>query len=275
MKFLDTLNRRFGRYAIPNLTLILIFSQVVTYVLKFTRPELVDRLVLVPQKVLEGEWWRLLSFLAYPPSDNPLFVLFFWYLFYLFGLALEANWGTFNYNLFLLLGYMATAGASFLTPNAPTFNFFLYNSLFLAFAYLYPNFVISIMFVLPVKIKWLALIDWIFLGFTMLTGHWMIWIKVAASVCNFLIFFGKDIFWRVRAGRWHMAQQVRKIAQREKPRHECSVCKATNITHPALHFRYCSKCPGTPCFCEEHLKEHRHAESPGRTSPGNPESDKS
>jgi len=260
MKLLDALNRRFGRYAIPNLTLILIVSQMFTYGLKYIRPELVERLALVPQKVLEGEWWRVISFLAYPPCSMPIFVLFFWYLFYIFGVALEANWGTFNYNLYLLLGWVATAGAAFLTPNVPTSNLFLYNSLFLAFAHLYPNFVMAIMFVLPVKIKWLALFDWICMGLTMLNGNWVIWIQVTASVCNFLAFFYADIFWRARAGRWRMAQQVRKIAERDKPRHECSVCKATNITHPSLHFRYCSKCPGTPCFCEEHLKGHRHEE---------------
>jgi hypothetical protein len=262
MKLLDTLNRRFGRYAIPNLTLLLIFAQMFTYGLQFIRPELLDRLVLLPQKVLEGEWWRLLTFLAYPPLTHPIFILFFCYLFYLFGTALEANWGTFNYNLYVLIGYAATVGASFLTPDQPTINLFLYNSIFLAFAYLYPNFIMSIMFVLPVKIKWLALLDWILIGVALLSFNWIIWITVTASVCNFLLFFSKEIFWRARAGRWHMAQQVRKIAEQKKkpPRHECSVCKATNVTHPSFSFRYCTKCPGTPCFCEEHLKDHQHEE---------------
>jgi hypothetical protein len=164
----------------------------------------------------------------------------------------------------LLLGYLATVGAAFLTPAIPTSNGFLYGSLFLAFAYLYPNFELCIMFVFPVKIKWLALLQWIGYGFALLSGSWLIWIRVIASVLNFLVFFSKDIFWRARAGRLRMAQQVQKITDRhkpQKPRHECNVCKATNVTHPSLNFRYCSKCPGTPCFCEEHLKDHRHEES--------------
>jgi hypothetical protein len=260
MKILDALNRRFGRYAIHNLTMPLIFGQMLTYGLQYIRPDLLDRFAFEPQKVLEGEWWRLLTFLIEPPCSMPVFVIFFWYLLYLFGTALEATWGTFNYNLYLLLGYLATVGAAFLTPNIPTGNGFLYGSLFLAFAHLYPNFELCIMFVLPVKIKWLALLQWIGYGFAMLSGNWVIWIKVTASVCNFLIFFSKDIFWRARAGRWRMAQQVRNITERGKPRHECSVCKATNITHPSLHFRYCTRCPSMTCFCEEHLKEHRHEE---------------
>jgi hypothetical protein len=273
MKLLDTLNRRFGRFAIPNLTLVLIGGQILTYGLKFTRPELLERIAFFPQKVLAGEWWRVVTFLADPPCDNPLFVLFFWYLFYLFGSALDATWGTFNYNLYLLVGYAATVAAAFLTPEIPAQNQFLYGSIFLAFAYLYPNYTICIMFVLPVKVKWLAMGQWLLYGLFMLSGYWVIWIKVTASVCNFLIFFSPEIFWRVRAGRWRMAQQVRKITERGKPRHECSVCKATDITHPSLHFRYCSKCPGTPCFCEEHLKGHKHEESPGEASTGSQETE--
>ncbi|MCC6123666.1 MAG: hypothetical protein IT426_01760 [Pirellulales bacterium] len=266
MKLLDSLNRRFGRFAIPNLTLILIFFQVFTYGLQYIRPELLDRIIFVPQKVMEGEWWRLLTFVTFPPFTMPIFVLFFWYLFYLFGSALEATWGTFNYNLYLLLGYLATVGAAFLSPNEPTHNGFLYGSLFLAFAYLYPNFELAIMFVLPVKIKWLALLQWIGYGYAMLIGDWVDWIQVTASVCNFLIFFSPEIVLRARSGRWRMAQQVRKITERDKPRHECSVCKATNVTHPSLRFRYCSKCPGTPCFCEEHLKGHHHEKGSGDLS---------
>jgi len=260
MKLLNALNRRFGRYAIPNLTLILISCQVFTYGLQYVRPELLERIVFVPQKVLEGEWWRVATFMTYPPLVPPIFVLFFWYLFYLIGSALEATWGAFNYNLYLLLGYAATAGAAFLTPDSATGNGFLYGSLFLAFAYLYPNFVICIMFVLPVKVKWLALAQWIYYGLAMLSGDWVTCFCATASVCNFFIFFSPEIYGRARSGHWRMTQQVKKIAERDKPRHTCSVCSATNVTHPLLRFRYCSKCPGAPCFCEEHLPGHKHEE---------------
>jgi hypothetical protein len=260
MQLINYLNRSFGRYAVQNLTLVIIFSQVITYILVVARPEMLERMILIPQKVLEGEWWRLISFLAYPPTMMPLFLLFFWYIFYLFGSALEATWGAFNYNLYLLLGYLATAGASFLRPDDPTGNGFLYGSLFLAFAYLYPNFELCIMFVLPVKIKWLALLQWIVYGFAMLSGGLVEWIQVTASVCNFLIFFSPEIYSRARSGRWRMAQQVKKFTEPKKARHICRVCNATNLTHPTLQFRYCSKCPEMACFCEVHLQEHRHEE---------------
>jgi hypothetical protein len=260
MKILDALNRRFGRFAIPNLTLILICCQMMTYGLRFARPEALEQFTFVPQKVLEGHWWLVFTFLVYPPADSLIFVFFFWYLFYLFGTALEATWGTFNYNLYLLIGYIATAATAFLTPEAPVTNGFLYGSLFLAFAYLYPDFVIYIMFVFPVKIKWLALIMWIGYGLQMLSGDMPTCLRVTASVCNFLIFFSPEIYGRARSGHWRMTQQARNITNRRKPSHTCSVCGATNLSHPALHFRYCSKCPGTPCFCEEHLVGHKHEE---------------
>ena len=159
------------------------------------------------------------------------------------------------------IGLRSHGGAAFLTPDMPTGNAFLYGSIFLAFAYLYPNFELRIMFVLPVKVKWLALLQWIGYGFMMLSGNMVIWIKVTASVCNFLIFFSPEIFARAKSGRWRMAQQVKKITEQTKPRHTCSVCNATNITHPGLQFRYCSKCPDTACFCEVHLREHHHVEA--------------
>ena len=117
------------------------------------------------------------------------------------------------------------------------------------------------MFVLPVKVKWLALLQWIGYGFIMLSADWVTSIMATAAVFNFFLFFGREIYHRARSGHGRMSRQVKRIAERDKPRHTCSVCNATNLTHPSLHFRYCSKCPGTPCFCEEHLAGHKHEEA--------------
>ncbi len=85
-----------------------------------------------------------------------MFAFFFWYLFYLMGTALERSWGTFRYNVFLLIGYVDTVGVAFIVPDVPANNAFLQGSVFLAFAYLFPDFVMYIFFILPVKIKWLG-----------------------------------------------------------------------------------------------------------------------
>ncbi len=264
MKLLDRLQRRFGRYAVPNVTLGLIIVQVGAYLVGYQNPEVLVKIDLIPKLVLAGEVWRLVTFLFRPPLDNPVFAFFFWYLFYLMGTALEDTWGTFRYNVYLLVGYLATVAVSFLTPEAPAYNVFLQGSVFLAFAYLYPHFVIYLFFLLPVKIKWLALITWIGYFLALVFGPtWTARLMVLASVCNFLLFFGRDIALRVRAARWRMKEQARQITQRNKPRHVCTVCGITNLTHPDMDFRYCSKCKGSHGYCSEHIRNHEHVAAEG------------
>src|SRR5438067_8912026 len=116
MPVLDKLERRFGRYGVPNVTLGLIALQIVAFVGSLANPAIVNNLALIPQKILDGQFWRLFTFLAIPPMMNPIFALFFWYLFFLMGTSLERQWGAFRYNIYLLVGYFATIAASFLTP---------------------------------------------------------------------------------------------------------------------------------------------------------------
>src|SRR5512138_3768952 len=101
MKLLDRLERKCGRYAIPNLTVYLIAGQSLFYVLNLTGKIGPGLTYLSGEALLEGEWWRLATFPFDPPRLSPLFVLFAWYFFYLMGSALEAQWGEFRYNVFL------------------------------------------------------------------------------------------------------------------------------------------------------------------------------
>jgi hypothetical protein len=265
MTLLDTLQRKFGRFAVPHVTVGLIACQVIVYLLAqgMPRPEGAEpvemRLLLIPDRVLAGEAWRLATFLVIPPFGNVVCSFFFWYLFYLMGTALERSWGVFRYNVFLLIGYVATVGVSFLTPDLPSSNTFLEASVFLAFAYLFPDFELYIFFLLPVKIKWLALLTWISYGAVLVFGDWLSRLLVLASVCNFLLFFGKDIVQRVRTARRRMATQAARLTAREPAYyHRCAVCGITDRTHPKMDFRYCSKCAGNHGYCEEHLRNHEH-----------------
>jgi hypothetical protein len=269
MSLLDTLERKFGRYGVPNVTLGLIACQVVMYLVSFapTPPgaeSVVYRLMLIPDRLAAGEFWRLATFLVVPPSTNILFAFFFWYLFYLMGTALEREWGTFRYNVYLLIGYAATVAASLgvsflLGGNVPGSNAFLQGSVFLAFAYLYPDFEMYIFFLLPVKIKWLALLTWIGFFVVLLVGDPLTRVLVVASVCNFLLFFGKDIWHRVRTGQRRMAVQAARYTAKEPSYyHRCTVCGITDRTHPQMDFRYCSQCAGAHGYCAEHLRNHDH-----------------
>ena len=213
---------------------------------------------LVPERVLAGEVWRLFTFLAMPPSENLLLALIFWSFFYFTGNAMESTWGAFRYNVYLLIGYFATVAAAFVFPDQPVSNGFLQGSVFLAFAYLYPDFVVQLYFILPIKVKWLALLQWVAYAWAFAGGDWPTRLIVAASVLNFFVFFGKDLFQRVQGRRRRMAWQAKTHVDKDKPFHRCLVCGITDKTHPQMEFRYCSKCAGACGYCSEHIRNHEH-----------------
>ena len=258
MKLLDNLQRRFGRFAVPHVTEGLIACQVLSYFFLMGNPAFQAAIALVPRQVLGGEVWRLVTFLCQPPPMNALFAFFFWYLFYLMGTALENTWGAFRYNVYLLLGWLATGTVSFLQLDAVAAPMLLQASVFLAFAHLYPDFELLLFFILPVKVKWLAMLQWLGYLWMMAVGDWMIRLLVLASVCNFLLFFWPDILSRLKTGRRRLARHAEKAHQANAPRHTCAVCGVTNLSDPKMSFRYCSKCTGALCYCENHLRDHQH-----------------
>lgn len=258
---LDKLERRFGRFAIPNLTVILIAGQVVAYLAAQANRDSLRRIVLIPEEVLNGQVYRLLTFMFLPPGSMLLFAFFFWYLFYLMGTSLEYYWGTFRYNVFLVIGYLATVAASFLTPSEFATNIFLQSTVFLAFAWLNPRFELRLFFILPVQIRWLALLMWIGYGIGFFQGTWTIRLQILASVLNFFLFFGRDIYYRIKTGRRQMARKAQQFAAtRNDPDyfHICAVCGLTDKEDPNMDFRYCSQCSGNEAYCTEHLKNHEH-----------------
>lgn len=264
MRLLDRLERRFRHWAIPRLTLWIIAGQVFLYILVLTKvnPGFVDRTIFRPDLVLQGEVWRLVSFLFVPPMMSPLFVFFYFYLFYLMGSALEANWGTFRYNMFLLIGTLATICAAFIAniflPGMPAGNWFLYGTIFLAFAAMYPDFELQIMLILPVKIKWLALLTWLGYFYSFYKGDWMGRLLIVASLLNFFCFFGSAILRRVQTGKRRVADNARQAKLKRTPRHTCRACGVTSLTDPKMRFRYCSMCAGQCGYCSEHIHDHEH-----------------
>jgi hypothetical protein len=257
MNLLDTLERKFRRYAITNITIYLIAGQVIFFVLHLAGRFSLERVVLIPEMVLDGEWWRLITFLFIPPLTNPIFAFFAWYMFYLMGGALEGHWGAFRYNVFLLTGYIVTVAVSFLFPFYAATNIFIGGSVFLAFAALFPDFQIYIFFILPVKMKWLAVITWIGYVYQFIIGSWPTRLLVLASVSNFLLFFGKDIFWRLKSGNRKMVTKAREVSGKHEAFHRCTTCGITDQTHPGMEFRYCPECNGLG-YCKDHIMSHEH-----------------
>ena len=259
MKFLERLDRILRPIAVPNLTVILIACQAILFLFSFSSPGILSRATLIAGKVLQGEVWRLCSFVMVPPSQSLIFLLIGWYLFYLMGNALEAEWGTVRYNVFLWVGVLLTIALAFLIPTSPVDNAFLAGSVFLAFATFYPDFELRLFFILPVKIKWLALLSWVYYAGQLLFGLWEDRLAVLAAVGNYLLFFGPMLYDRLKNRRRQQAWKSKMKAQANGPRHTCGVCHVTNLSNPKMDFRYCSTCD--QCFCDEHLRNHEHAET--------------
>ena len=258
---LNKLERLLGRYAITHLPLYLVIGQVGVYLLLMLGSLDINRLALYPALVSQGEVWRVLAFFFVPPKAGPLFIAFAWYLFYLMGSALEGYWGTFRFNLFILLGAALTVGVGFLTPDQSVSNAFIAGSVFLAFAYLNPDFELALFFILPVRIKWLALITWVGYAVGLVIGGWDTRLQILASTGNFLLFFGRDIFLTMKSSRRRMSVQADRFSRSaggDAPRHRCHVCEKNSNTHRDLDFRYCSKCAGDECYCPEHIFDHIH-----------------
>lgn len=265
MSLLDKLERVFGRFAIPNISLYIVIGQVFVLLGYLAGRLDLSYFVLRANLVQAGEWWRIFTFILMPPPPGfggYLLVAFAWYLFYLMSNALEHHWGTFRFNLFLFVGLALTVGASFLTPGASATNTFIAGSVFLAFAYLNPDFELSLFFILPIKIKWLALLTWVLYAVQFALGGPATRFQVLASVGNFLLFFGVDIVRGMRYRQRSMARAAERVVEESKPRHVCYVCGKNDRTHPDLDFRYCSQCAGDQCYCPDHIRDHAHVVAP-------------
>jgi hypothetical protein len=260
MKLLAKLERKLGNYAIPNLTLYLVTLQGLTFFLSMGYPGYFQKIVLTHDTLFAGQWWRLFTMLVTPPATHPLFLILFLYFMVLVGNTLEAHWGTFRYNIYILIGYLATLLVA-LIPGASVSNFYLMESIFLAFAWLYPEMEIFIFFVLPVKMKWLGLATWIWFAFAFVSGPYPVKAEVAAGTLNFLLFFYDDLFYTLRTRKRRFTGQIARAQTAPdltQPMHVCAECGVSDLSDKKMEFRYCPQCTGTPAYCINHIQNHQH-----------------
>lgn len=265
MKWLNKLERSLGRYAIRDLMKYIVILNAIAFALIYLDPTglFYSKLVLNPNLVLKGEVWRLVTFIFIPPSFSLLWVFFTLYFYYNIGLALEHEWGTFRFNMYYLLGMLGTVIISMIFGFVGT-PLYINLSLFLAFARLYPNYEILIFYVIPVKVKYLAWLDWIYIIFTILSGSIPSKLIAIVSIINYFIFFGTDILSRAKHN--NQVHQRRQSFRRELPKemtyHRCTVCGKTEKDDPKLEFRYCNECEGDYEYCMEHVRNHEHITKP-------------
>ncbi|MBI1368703.1 MAG: hypothetical protein GC162_08640 [Planctomycetes bacterium] len=268
MTLLDWLAKKMGRLSVPFTTETIIGGQIVFYGLARANPQTVADMALIWNQVLAGEWWRLVTFIFIPPIENPIFAIFTWYIFYLMGTALEGHWGTFRYNVFVLVAYLATVATALLVPMLPMANTYILLTVLLAFATLYPNFELMLMFFFPVRVKWIAMVTGLLIAYAIVAGDRVSQLAAGASVVNYLLFFSRDIFQRLRSGQRGMARRAAAFADKNKAFHECIICGKTDKSHPNEEFRYCPECDGAPCYCSEHIFSHTHIRKDERGGKG-------
>lgn len=239
MTWIDKLERRFGHLAITNLALYLVAGQVIVWTANWFKILPVEWFYLNPILVLNGQVWRLVTFLFIPPVTwHPVFLVFAWYIFWMISSALEGQWGTFKFNLFIFLGAAFTFLASLVFPYYYYTNYYIALTVFFAFATLYPNFEFMLFFILPVKVKWLALISLALLILAFFTGGWPSRFIICSSMANYLLFFGKDLHRSLQFRKRRQAHTRKMQEMQDQPFHTCSVCGSTDKSNPEREFRY-------------------------------------
>lgn len=279
MNWLDKLERKFGRYAVKNLTVYLLACYAVGFIVDLVMPKLAYYFTFEPALIFQGQIWRLISWVIIPPSDGVIYFIFMMLLYYSLGMTLENIWGTFRYNLYIFSGMIFTVIGAFLAYFISTVQsggavigigglvstYYINLTIFLACAAIMPELKLYLYGILPVKMKWFAILDAVLIGMDLIGGNTVTRIMIVASLLNFILFFLSSR----NAQRYNPKQVIRrkKFEQEVKrpvhsyengARHKCAVCGRTELDDPNLEFRYCSKCNGNYEYCSDHLFSHEH-----------------
>lgn len=207
MTWLDKLERKWGRHAIPNLMMTVVMGMALVFAcnLLFPRANLISYLYFSPGLIMRGQIWRLFTFIFIPPNSSLLWIVFSLYLYYFIGTSLEREWGSFRFNIYYLLGMLGSIVAGFITGAAT--NSFLNLSLFFAFAAVYPDMQLLLFFIIPIKIKYLAIFDAVLYLYSFMMGGWTVRAAIIASLINFFIFFGPNVINRFRSNLRYRQQR--------------------------------------------------------------------
>jgi len=224
-----------------------------------------------------GQVWRLLTWVFLPVSDNLFLVVLALYFYYFVGGSLEREWGTAKFTIFYLFGLLLNIIYGFAVwlimgvavPIGPNF---LNLSMFFAFAVFFPDFTLRLFFVIPVKAKWLGMLNGIFFAYqivgNLIAGRHFVALLPIVALLNFFIICGDELLSYLRPLRsranpqalnFKRAARKAQRAQSHLPyRQKCAICGITDVDRPDMEFRYCSRCDGYHCYCSEHINNHIH-----------------
>ncbi len=303
-QLLEKLERKIGRYAVPHLTMALIACWVIGYALQAVGGSIgiTNYMSLNIDAILHGQVWRLITWIIIPPSSLDIWTIIMLLFYVSIGTTLERVWGDFRYNVYLFGGMLLFIIAGFITYGVFGLIFgnwsyvgsaigvffstyYIAFSMLLAYAATFPDAVVYLMFLIPVKMKYLGWLYVILLGFDAIhyaqsarTNPLMAIAIIAmlVSLLNFGLFYLSTKPQRVRLTREQkrMREMFRENVKRQEQRsvtnpgdrvmqtpiarHRCEVCGRTDVSNPELEFRYCTKCEGAHEYCMDHLYTHEH-----------------
>lgn len=276
MNWLDKLEKKFGRFAIQNLTVYLILGYIIGYGVYHFMPGLLSMLTLEPAYILKGQVWRVISWILVPPTGNLINIIFMALLYYSLGTILERTWGTFRFNVYIFSGIIFTVLGAFLLyfvvgGNLVGYGYFFSTyyinmSIFLAFAMSYPDMKVYLYFIVPIKMKWMAVVYAVLTIIDIVRGNAITRVAIIASLLNFIVFFLLSKNMRQYSPKQQMRKRKFQQQTQARPhmtyangaRHKCVVCGRTELDDPNLEFRFCSKCNGNYEYCQDHLFTHEH-----------------
>ena len=288
--------QKFGKYAIKNLSLILVLCYAVGYFITILDNNfgfgIQSYISLNPYEIIHNfQIWRLFTWVLIPPSSKiDFWILITLYFYYSIGTSLELTWGTYRYNVYLFSGLLFTVVGAFVVYFISLFNmsfvlwgfsdyatvfstYYISMSIFLAYAATFPDAQILLFFIIPIRVKYLGIIYGAILIYDMIqyisagSLYLPLCIMIVASLLNFVIFFFTS---RKKIMRVSPVIRIKKAPSRQSTvetpkkndgsvtRHKCAQCGATEVSNPELQFRFCSKCNGNYEYCEKHIFTHIH-----------------
>ena len=288
---MKNLRSRFERFCyrnrdkgIPNLMLYLTLGSAVVYLLSaFAGNSILYYWLMFDRDlILQGQVWRLISYPLVYSGGSLLMTVITLICYYSLGRAMENLWGTLRFNLFYLSGVVMMDVFCLIIGGRADVSY-LNLSLFLSYATLYPNTHFLLFYIIPVKAWIFALFDLVLTAFDVinltLAGFFPYSLFPIVALLNYFLFFGKDVVnvfpmsWRANASRlfrkkpkqapktipFNAGSYAASTATVKAPyTHRCTVCGRTDVSDPELEFRYCSRCSGYYCYCEDHISNHTH-----------------
>ncbi|MGI5936793.1 MAG: rhomboid family intramembrane serine protease [Oscillospiraceae bacterium] len=274
MNAVDRFCYRHPRFGVRNLMLYIVIGNAIVWFFSMmdTTGLFLQMLTFSPAMIARGQIWRLVTFVLIPERFDFWLVIFL-YFYYFIGNTLERHWGTAKFTVYYLSGILFTIIYGFVFWGITGRNFtvsasFINLSMFFSFATLYPDTRVLLFFFIPIKIKWLALFDAAFFIIEILRLSFPANLLPVVAVLNYLLFCGEYLLdylrpYKARASRNTVnfrreARRINREQARQPYTRKCAVCGRTDTDYPNLEFRYCSRCQGYHCFCQDHINNHVH-----------------